>query len=517
MQYRPRSAQIQPNNDAQIAAFFLTQTSGISDAIFDTAPLPRQIRAINWASETNVHGGVRVTNALRDSNQFVGTQVMVVRDEIRRACHIATIETDGLYHYVFNGTAIENKNLIASGTVLRAHIALRKFDGQPILCYVLKSGDTTRLFLGNREVPTDREYVDFPFFAILQPTIGFPATVEPNTALLTYKDRSNGRLYFRKVDPASLTPSAEKELPFLNAIGGADADITDAKCLVRAQVLVDGKLRSYLSVSNDLDGPFGPATPLDLSSVPHDTELLANAPVTVDNTYHFHVPTAVTGDGGTTLLDVLPDDDLAVAAIAAPSGAAYALLPFPSKGAMVGGFREGFGDGNVDGSGMIATLSVGGRLLVSNSQSGGYSYPAEATLNHEMQTVVGFRATECYTRGAFPNVVSMDYAFVESDDAGRPVSADLWIDTWDMPLPEPVLKHTFSNGVLRIEILKCAWFLHGQTAFEIEPANTFITKVTMTGFREIELEFDDPSQVPGSVISFETKNVFYHYGATVEV
>lgn len=86
-----------------------------------------------------------------------------------------------------------------------------------------------------------------------------------------------------------------------------------------------------------------------------------------------------------------------------------------------------------------------------------------------------------------------------------------------MSLPEPVVQHTFANNVLKIEITKCGWFFHGQTSFEIQPANTFITKVTMNGFREIELEFDDPSQIPGAVVSFETKNVFFHYAAKVKV
>lgn len=517
MQYRPRSVQIQPANVAPFTTFALARAAGISDAIFDTAPLPRPIRAVNWASETNVHGGVRITNALRDANQFVGTQVMVVRDEVRRATHVVAIEADGVYHYTFAGGAITNRREVASGTAVRAHIALRKYDGRPIVCFVLKTGDTTRLFLEDREIKTGHQQVDFPFFAIVQPPIGLPAVAAPTTGIITYKDRHSGRLYFRQVDPSTLAVGDEKELPFSNSIGGADVAATTAKFLVRAQLLSDGKLRSHIATSTDLAGPFSGAAALDLSTVPHETELPANAPVTVDHTHQFHVPVAVTGDGLTTLLDALPDDDLVVAALTTAGGSGHSLAAFPSMPKVMAGFREGFGDGTLDGSGVIATVSSGGRLLVSNSQSGGYSYPSEATLNHEMQTVFGFRATECYTRGAVANAVSMDYAFVESDDAGRPVSAELWIDTWDMPLPEPELQHTFANGVLKIEITRCGWFFHGQTAFEIEPANTFITKVTMNGFREIELEFDDPAQVPGSTISFETRNVFYHYGAKVKV
>jgi hypothetical protein len=307
------------------------------------------------------------------------------------------------------------------------------------------------------------------------------------------------------------------DIGFVDALGGIDAAITDAKCLARAQIVTDGKLRSHLVISTDLGHSFSQPTPLDLSSVPHETELPANAPVTVDNTYNFHVPVLIKGDDGATLIDVMPDDDLAVAAITGSAATAGLLAAFPAMPEIYGGFREGFGDGTLDGSGMIATLAVSGQLLVSNSQSGGFSYPAEATLNHEMQRVFSFRATDCYTRGGTANTVSMDYAFVESDHSERPVSAELWIDTWDMPLPEPEVTHTFVNGVLKIQIHRSGWFFHGQTAFQLEPANTFITKVTMNGFREIELEFDDPAQLPGTIVSFETKNVFYHHGASVRV
>ncbi|MCV0439295.1 MAG: hypothetical protein K5880_11730 [Hydrogenophaga sp.] len=517
MQYRPRSAQVQPANVAPFTTFSLARTSGISEEIFDTAPLPRPIRAVNWTLESNVHGGVRVTESLRDANQFVGTQVMLVRDEVRRVTHVVAIETDGVYQYTFANGAITHRREIALGTGIRAHIALRKQDGRPIVCCVMKSGDTTRLLLDDREINTGHQQVDFPFFTVVQPPIGLPAVAVPTTGILTYKDRSNGRMYYRLVDASTLIVGDEKELPFTNSFGGADVGATGGKCLVRAQILVDGVLRSHIATSTDLSGPFSAAIPLDLSAVSYETELPANAPITVDHTHQFHVPVAVTGDGQTTLLDVLPDDDLVVAAILTPGGTGHSLAAFPSKPKMINGFREGFGDGVLDGSGVIATMSAGGRLLVSNSQSGGYSYPSEATLNHEMQTVFGFRATECYTRGAVANAVSMDYAFVESDDAGQPVSAELWIDTWDMPLPEPVLHHTFENGVLKIAITKSGWFFHGQTVYEIEPANTFITKVTMNGLREVELEFDDPTQLPGSTVSFETRNVFYHYGAKVKV
>ncbi|TPV98123.1 MAG: hypothetical protein USCAAHI_02453 [Beijerinckiaceae bacterium] len=114
-------------------------------------------------------------------------------------------------------------------------------------------------------------------------------------------------------------------------------------------------------------------------------------------------------------------------------------------------------------------------------------------------------------------MVSMDYAFVESDGDGHPLSSELWVDTWDMPLPEPVVSHAIQGDKVEITIHKSAWFFPGQTAFQLEPANTFITRVDYNGFREVVLEFDDPTQIRGTKITFDTKNVFYFYRGTVSV
>lgn len=519
MKFKSRSEQIMKAPVLPLSVSSLSRVSPLGDEIFDTDRLPRPIQAINWKRETGVHGGVLVTDKLKNTNQFVSTQVMVVRDEVRKNTHLVTIEQEGLFHSIYSDDKISLRRLVRAGDVSRAHVALRKYDGRALIAYVVREEEKTKLFVDNTEIRVDTNFVDFPFLVIDQPTIGLPATQAPSYALLLYKDREKNIHYSRALNPVTMEVGSETKLPFTDSLGGADADLYGKKCLIRAQLQVDGKLVSHYVESEDFGRSFSEVKAVDLSAVPDCLELPANAPVMVDNTYNFHIPIAVFSDNSTILLDLLPHDDMVVAAIQTnDTGVAYSSARFPSmsqSGSV--GTREGFGDGSLDGSGIIATLAASGRLLVSNSQSGGYSYPQEAQLNHEMQEVFSFRASECYTRGGAPNMVSMDYAFVESDSEGRPISSELWIDTWDMPLPEPLLSSKFENGKLTLKIEKSGWFFHGQTSFEIEPAKTFITKTTLNGFREVEIEFDDPSQVVGTVISFETKNVFYHYGAKILV
>jgi hypothetical protein len=111
----------------------------------------------------------------------------------------------------------------------------------------------------------------------------------------------------------------------------------------------------------------------------------------------------------------------------------------------------------------------------------------------------------------------MDYAFVEADGDGHALSSDLWIDTWDMPLPTPVLRAQWEQDTLRVIIDRDGWFFPGQTTFELEPAITEISKATFVGFREFALQFVDPSKLQDVTLTYETRNVFFHYKAAVQL
>jgi hypothetical protein len=157
MQFKSRAAQVSPTTVFPLSSKSFFASGPLTDAIFDTMPLPRPIRAVNWTSETSVHDGILVTDALRDSNQFVGVQMMVIRDEVRQATHIAAIETDGLYHYVYADNKLKNRRLVAKGEIVRAHIALRKYDGNPLVTYILKVGDKTSIYLEEHEIDSSHE------------------------------------------------------------------------------------------------------------------------------------------------------------------------------------------------------------------------------------------------------------------------------------------------------------------------------------------------------------------------
>ena len=171
-----------------------------------------------------------------------------------------------------------------------------------------------------------------------------------------------------------------------------DAGIAKSKVLVRAQVIAKGLLVTQTAIPTNSGRTFSTATNLDLSSVPHDAEVPTNSPIMIDYTYNFHVSVATIHSSETTLLDVLPDDGLVVAAIQGSESINNAIVPFPAmQDSPQAGLREGFGDGRLDGSGVIATVGDRGQLLVANSQSGGYTYPDAVHLNYDMQSVFAFR------------------------------------------------------------------------------------------------------------------------------
>ncbi|TPK79438.1 hypothetical protein FJ527_04785 [Mesorhizobium sp. B2-4-18] len=513
MQFRSRDQQKAPNSN--VGHFALATATIFDDTIFDTEPLSRPTRALNWVLETSVHQALKLTDRLKNANQFVGVQRAAVRDEVRETTYVAAIQDDGLYLYTLkNGKIYSTTCIDPSPSVRRCHLSLRKFDGTPLVLYARDDGT---LYLNDKQVDTPQSDVDFPYLTIDQPPIGFPAVVQPTIGFIAYKSRASGDVVVRPLDPMALATGAETTLPIADVVGGADLVIAKDRVIVRSQTRDGQLLKSAYLESTDGGKTFGQPHLFDLSGISFENEIPSNAPMTLDYTLQIHVPIAVKNGSVTRLLDVILDDDLVVSAIEAPAGFNFAVDAFPKMPAITQAFRTGFGDGHLDGSGIIASLAHQGRLLVSNSQSGGYSFPDAVHLNYDMQGVYGFRSTECYTRGSASNIVSMDYAFVEADNDGRPLSSEFWIDTWDMPLPEPQVTCALDASSATLEILKDGWFFPGQTAFELTPANTFITSVNYVGFRTARLEFDDFSLAKGATITFRTKNVFFYYEASAKL
>jgi hypothetical protein len=515
MQFRTREAQRQ-TQFSLFSAVFARSTSA-TDTMFDTAPLPKEMRALNWILETTVHRAVKLSSSLKNTNQFVGVQTMLARDEVRRTTYAIAIENDGLRLFALKNGALSSSITVASGDVRRAHISLRKFDGAPIVAYVIKKNDGYVVQVNGKTITDVSSDFDFPFVTVKQPPIGYPALAQPEAIIVSYKDRSSNRIIIQRLHPVTLAPEVPTALDAIEPLGGADIAIGPTKTLLRYNSLDNGRIVTILRWSDDFGRTFAPPATVDLSSVPHDDQVPSNAPLCLDYTNRFHVPIAVRKGDTTTLLDIHPEDDLATAALSSGPSVNFSDVNFPKMPDRTMGFREGFGDGVTDGNGMIASVLVNGKLLVANSQSGGYSYPEAAHLNYDMQAMHCFRSTECYTRGGSANVVSMDYAFVEADGDGHALSSDLWIDTWDMPLPTPVLRAQWEQDTLRVIIDRDGWFFPGQTTFELEPAITEISKATFVGFREFALQFVDPSKLQDVTLTYETRNVFFHYKAAVQL
>lgn len=504
--------------DQSPAKITLMSLSGVilSDSLLNTPQLPRPTKALRWLRETEVHSGLRITDKLKNSNQFLANQVIVVRDELRLVTWVASIETDGVYLSRIEGDHLASHDLIAAGEISRATLTLRKFDGFPLVTYIQVINSQGKLFINKSQISTTSDSVDFPCLAIEQPPIGFAGLDAPKHAVLTYKETETGKSIARRLDPNSLTCDPEVDLQLPSILGGIAIVLSNGRAIGKVELVQGQVVIPAVMDSADYFVTPAPMQPIDLTGVPHDRVVPAKSRLFVDNTGAIHMSLLVDHNNVSIALDVHLDDDRIVAAISGPNAAHSLIEAFPKMPALYSDLRFGYGDGNTDGAGIIATLLSNGRLFASNSQSGGYIYPDAGLLNDDMQRMYLHSQTECYTRSR-PNYVSMDYAFIESDEAGNPVSAELWLETWDMPLPLPEVEHTWEGDRLRLRILRDGWFFPGQTSFVIEPTVAEITRAEFTDYREMTLEFNEPARVRGTTITFETKNVFFYYQASFVV
>lgn len=490
--------------------------TSLSDALLNTPQLPRPTKALRWLRETEVHSGLRITDKLKNSNQFFANQVMVVRDELRSVTWVSSIETDGVYLSRIEGNHLASHDLVASGEISRATLTLRKYDGFPLVTYIQVINGQGKLFINKAQVMTASDSVDFPCLAIEQPPIGFAGLDSPKHAVLTYKETETGRSIARRIDPNSLACDLEVDLQLPSILGGIAIALSSGRAIGKIELVQGAAVVPAVIESADYFTTPAPVKPIDLTGVPHDRVVPAKSRLFVDNTGAIHASLLVENGSDSVALDAHLDDNRIVAAVSGPNAAHSVIEAFPKMPKLYDGLRFGYGDGNTDGAGIIATLLSNGRLFASNSQSGGYIYPDAGLLNDDMQRMYLHAQTECYTRSR-PNYVSMDYAFIESDEAGNPVSAELWLETWDMPLPLPEVEHTWEGDCLRLRILRDGWFFPGQTSFVIEPTVAEIAHAEFVDYREMTLEFNEPARVRGTTITFETKNVFFYYQASVSV
>jgi hypothetical protein len=245
---------------------------------------------------------------------------------------------------------------------------------------------------------------------------------------------------------------------------------------------------------------------------------ITHSPPVVDHSSKIHVPLALFGEGRCTALDFLYKDAIVEAIrVPAPSNASksmplVALERFPSKG----GSNLSFGNGVTDGVGIIMVMASAGSLYTSNSQAGGINYPPPSHLNHEMPYIAAYDSSECYTSGDKPNVVTMDYIFLEADPlTQKPASRDIHLETWDMPLRTPILKAVEIEGTVEVTIEQNAFFYPGETTFTFDGPKIVIKSVSFLDSRNARIETCVSAK--GAVISFEVKTLFYHHAGRSQV
>lgn len=505
MQFRSRDLQTRGLVSAKYNLLSFHETQ--NDEIFDGIVLPRTSTAVRWIKENTVHQALKITANAATSAPFLSTQVSAIRDERRGMTHILTQEADGLYVTKVQNVAILERHRVSDHLTTRHTFELRKYDGAIVIAYV-SAGE---LFLDGTRVPTSCQRVDFPVLTIDQPPIGHIALEMPTIGVLTYKCRESNNLYVRTFNPSTLSVGPEIQLQATAPLGGADVVCHDGRCFIRVDALEDGKVRSFFGASGVTDLAGVRLTPLALDGVPYDEIQLSTCRSFIDHTGNYHTPILLRHGQMHTVVDVMPHDDLAVAAISVPGVIdGISVNVFPKNPGKSAGFRPGFGDGITDGNGIIVSASAVGGLHSANSQSGGYSYPESGLLNHEMPRIFAFRATECYTRGAVANVVSMDYLFVEADDQGNPVDSTIWLETWDMPLPLPEVTAAVNEKVVTLTIQKDGWFVPGKTTVTFSDLSVSVLDIRKMSERSLELSVDRSPQ-SGSTVEFETKNEFFHH------
>lgn len=498
----------------QIGLLSLTTPSLLRDELLDGISITRKDIAAHWLSEKHVHHAIALSHRIVNTRSFLGTQVVATRDDIRQLSHFIVTEPDVLFLITTELGEIKSKTAVHQGGVRRAHLCLDNFSGTPSCMYVVETAPSTfALYLNGFQMATTSHDVDFPFMAWSQVPKGRIPMGPPDFGLLTYKCRSPGKVFVRSVDAAGIV-GAERELIAPACLGGADFAIHNDDVLLHVDAVVAGQLVPMTASSSDRGATFSQFTTVDMNGFVPNAVIPAASPISRDYHGNFHIPVATLKDGKQHLFDVHSGDAVETMVLDG-NGYGYNLLVFPKSPQAAD--LLGRGDGLTDGIGIIATTILNGKLLISNSQAGGFHYPKERSVNHDMTQMFAFRATECcYTGAQNANMVSMDYLFLETNDDGDPLSNTLWLETWDMPLPLSVLCATANGNIVTVKIEKDAWFESGKTTFKLSDPKIKITDVRFMDGREA-MVICDTNDLVGKRISFDMKNFYYWHAGTATI
>lgn len=509
----------------------------LNDGYFDGITLPRTIRPRTWIPEATVHRGKILSTQIDSTRYFMGPQNCVVRDDNRRITWVAFVETpsgkEGLPRFMLHklpGSWPSSRlapppesMCLAEDNIWRYHIALNKFTGKITAVWVTRSDHGHKLWFDGTVVETQAQEPDFPFYALSQPPIGHVASEEPPFGILGYKCRKSHRIFIRRVEADTLGP--EVELKVGNVLGGITFAISRSNVIARMDLLNNDNLVPAIMTSADSGKTFGEVKPIDVSEYERGFKVVPGytEPV-VDVGGHFHAPIHVSDGKESKALNYIVRDDVLTEAIRVNGSSQISKHSLENVAISQGaqevfpatlGNPAAYGNGVTDGHGLIMVISTEGRLFSSNSSAGGRYYPEPALLNYEMPLIHVFASTECYTGGLRPNFVSMDYIYIEADAEGRPVSSDLHMETWDMPLPIPQVEAIAKGPQVEIRSVADMDFEPGQVSFSFTDPSIRITDVKVTSLRTAVVNTNAES-LKGQAVRIDVDSLFHrHYAEAV--
>lgn len=523
----------QQQRDAAGVTRAVEVADALADGILDGLEVPLTVEPRNWRLEHQVHGSEVLADGVDNTRNYVSAQVNIVRDEIRYRTWCAAIQAGRLSLFQVATDGISSQEL--GRDVWRSHIALNKFSGEIAAAWISKYEDANELWFSNRQLATAARQPDFPFFAYSQAPIGHVQCAPPAFGLLTYKDRSTGKLYIRGTSGGTVHDETVVVAPTAT-VGGLSIAISGEHVLGVIDAVVDGKLVPMSALSTDGGSTFTGFEPIEFTHSDRFEPVASSGPPVVDFGGYFHVPLTVQHNDSAVALNAVMNEAVVEATIApgpqrrlqrAVDAPRATLAAFPKKAPA---FREGsellhherFGNSVTDGFGLIMVLLAEGQLFTSNSQSGGISFPEKAHLNHEMPTVAAYAATECYTSGRVPNTVSMDYVYLESDEElgapQHPMSRALHFETWDMPLPTPQVTATAQGATVHVRIDADADFSASvnETTFSIDNPAIAVTSIEIQDNRNAVIGTDS-NELAGATITFEVRTLFLHHRGSAQI
>jgi hypothetical protein len=386
-----------------------------SDSFFDGELIGNKSTASHWIEENTVHRAPSISSEVYSTRFFLGPQVLIVRDEVRRLSHALAPEFRQLGVVTLKDGSVVGKQIVFSGYTQRAHITLRKYDGKIFVLHSSGSGETLSVYLDDRRIETEASAPDFPFMAFAQEPVGFVATTPPPYGILAYKSRDTGKIYLRRIVGDEI--GQERLLNSPPSIGGVDFGISGQTVIFRINVLSDGKVVPMSAVSNDGGETITDFTKIDLGDAPFTEFRPANTATEIDRSGNIHIPIGAVQNDDFHLIDCVPGKVATDAIVTKKNTHNFeAFGPFPSTGGKTVFEGISVGDGITDGDGIIISVVSDGRIFASNSQSGGTSYPQPAQLNYDMPKAACLKGTQCFTKGVRSNTVSMDYLLLEADD-----------------------------------------------------------------------------------------------------